>query len=206
VTGRESDIDPALLRIAQSVTGTSEEHAFLRRALSSDHAAWTGVYGVSEDLSGVGVERNVFRYHPCELTLRAGGFVPVAEVIRVLLAGIRAGATIHLSIANPLPVEVLAHLRQAPQHLGSLGTYEVEPERNFVLRVASALPERVRLLGSRADALAVAFDGAPEVAIYGDEVTESGRVEMLPFVKEQAVSLTAHRFGAPDPRMSELRI
>jgi RHH-type proline utilization regulon transcriptional repressor/proline dehydrogenase/delta 1-pyrroline-5-carboxylate dehydrogenase len=97
-------------------------------------------------------------------------------------------------------------LRQAPQHLGSLGEYEVEPERDFVLRAASALPERIRLLGSRADALAVAFDGAPEVAIYGDEVTESGRVEMLPFVKEQAVSLTAHRFGAPDPRMSELRI
>jgi RHH-type proline utilization regulon transcriptional repressor/proline dehydrogenase/delta 1-pyrroline-5-carboxylate dehydrogenase len=118
----------------------------------------------------------------------------------------RAGATIHLSIAAPLPVEVLAQLRQAPQHLGSLGEYEVEPERDFVLRAASALPERIRLLGSRADALAVAFDGAPEVAIYGDEVTESGRVEMLPFVKEQAVSLTAHRFGAPDPRMSELRI
>jgi RHH-type proline utilization regulon transcriptional repressor/proline dehydrogenase/delta 1-pyrroline-5-carboxylate dehydrogenase len=52
--------------------------------------------------------------------------------------------------------------------------------------------------------LAVAFDGAPEIAIYGDEVTESGRVEMLPFVKEQAVSLTAHRFGAPDARMRDL--
>jgi len=202
----ENDIDPALLRIAQSVTGTSEEHDFLRRSLSSDHVAWTSVYGVSEDPSGVGVERNVFRYHPRELTLRAGGFVSVADVVRVLLAGMRAGATIHLSIAAPLPVEVLAQLRQAPQHLGSLGEYEVEPERDFVLRAASALPERIRLLGSRADALAVAFDGAPEVAIYGDEVTESGRVEMLPFVKEQAVSLTAHRFGAPDPRMSELRI
>jgi hypothetical protein len=29
---------------------------------------------------------------------------------------------------------------------------------------------------------------------------------MLPFVKEQAVSLTAHRFGAPDARMLELVI
>ncbi|MEL0257159.1 MAG: hypothetical protein VW917_06295, partial [Pontimonas sp.] len=65
-------------------------------------------------------------------------------------------------------------------------------------------PERIRLLGSRADALSVAFDGAPEVAIYGHEVTESGRVEMLPFVVEQAVSLTAHRFGAIDPRLRDL--
>ena len=68
------------------------------------------------------------------------------------------------------------------------------------------MPERVRLLGGRVDALAVAFDGAPEVSIYGDEVTESGRVEILPFLKEQAVSLTAHRFGAPDARMRELAI
>ncbi|MFM1953325.1 MAG: hypothetical protein RL187_534, partial [Actinomycetota bacterium] len=58
----------------------------------------------------------------------------------------------------------------------------------------------------RADALAVAFDGAPEVAIYGGEVTEAGRVEMLPFVVEQAISLTAHRFGAIDPRFSALPI
>jgi RHH-type proline utilization regulon transcriptional repressor/proline dehydrogenase/delta 1-pyrroline-5-carboxylate dehydrogenase len=52
----------------------------------------------------------------------------------------------------------------------------------------------------------VGFDGAPEVAIYGDEVTESGRVEMLPFLKEQAVSLSAHRFGAVDIRMRDLVI
>jgi RHH-type transcriptional regulator, proline utilization regulon repressor / proline dehydrogenase / delta 1-pyrroline-5-carboxylate dehydrogenase len=33
-------------------------------------------------------------------------------------------------------------------------------------------------------------------------VTESGRIEMLPFLKEQAVSITAHRFGTPD-RLSD---
>jgi len=54
--------------------------------------------------------------------------------------------------------------------------------------------------------MAVAFDGAPEIALYGHEVTESGRVEMLPFVKEQAVSITAHRFGAPDPRFANLAV
>ena len=42
-----------------------------------------------------------------------------------------------------------------------------------------------------------AVDGRPDIAIYGQEVTESGRVEMLPFLREQAISITAHRFGTP---------
>jgi RHH-type proline utilization regulon transcriptional repressor/proline dehydrogenase/delta 1-pyrroline-5-carboxylate dehydrogenase len=97
-------------------------------------------------------------------------------------------------------------MRQSPAGSGTLADCVVETERDFVQRAAANLPARIRLLGSRADALAVAFDGAPEVAIYGDDVTESGRVEMLPFVKEQAVSITAHRFGAPDPRFLELTV
>jgi RHH-type proline utilization regulon transcriptional repressor/proline dehydrogenase/delta 1-pyrroline-5-carboxylate dehydrogenase len=97
-------------------------------------------------------------------------------------------------------------MRQSPAGSGTLADCVVETERDFVQRAAAHLPARIRLLGSRADALAVAFDGAPEVAIYGDDVTESGRVEMLPFVKEQAVSITAHRFGAPDPRFLELTV
>jgi RHH-type proline utilization regulon transcriptional repressor/proline dehydrogenase/delta 1-pyrroline-5-carboxylate dehydrogenase len=29
-------------------------------------------------------------------------------------------------------------------------------------------------------------------------VTGAGRIEMLPFLREQSVSITAHRFGTPD--------
>ena len=112
----------------------------------------------------------------------------------------------NISSAEELPDDVMTLLKKSPSHLGTLGDYFVETERAFVARVSGDLPERVRLLGGRTDGLAVAFDGAPEVAIYGDEVTESGRVEMLPFVKEQAVSLTAHRFGAPDHRMAGIAL
>ncbi|CAI8324627.1 MAG: Uncharacterised protein [Cellulomonadaceae bacterium TMED98] len=52
----------------------------------------------------------------------------------------------------------------------------------------------------------VHFDGNPAVAIWGDEVTVAGRIEMLPFLHEQAVSVTGHRFGAPDPRFLELAV
>jgi RHH-type proline utilization regulon transcriptional repressor/proline dehydrogenase/delta 1-pyrroline-5-carboxylate dehydrogenase len=116
----------------------------------------------------------------------------------------RVGASVSLSMTDRLPDEVLSLLRWGDDTFAGLADYVVEAEREFVSRVSGNPPERIRLLGSRADALSVAFDGAPEVAIYGHEVTESGRVEMLPFVVEQAVSLTAHRFGAIDPRLRDL--
>ena len=47
-------------------------------------------------------------------------------------------------------------------------------------------------------ALARAVNGRVDLAIYSGEVTEAGRVELLPFLREQAVSITAHRFGTPN--------
>jgi RHH-type proline utilization regulon transcriptional repressor/proline dehydrogenase/delta 1-pyrroline-5-carboxylate dehydrogenase len=54
---------------------------------------------------------------------------------------------------------------------------------------------------SRADEVAAAFDatgGKPDIALYGGPVVAAGRVEMLPHVHEQAVCITAHRFGTPN--------
>jgi RHH-type proline utilization regulon transcriptional repressor/proline dehydrogenase/delta 1-pyrroline-5-carboxylate dehydrogenase len=33
--------------------------------------------------------------------------------------------------------------------------------------------------------------------VYAQPVVEAGRVELLTFVQEQAVAVTAHRFGSP---------
>jgi RHH-type proline utilization regulon transcriptional repressor/proline dehydrogenase/delta 1-pyrroline-5-carboxylate dehydrogenase len=40
--------------------------------------------------------------------------------------------------------------------------------------------------------------------VYGGPVTEAGRLEILPFVREQAVSITAHRFGTPNHLTDDL--
>ncbi|KMM44604.1 1-pyrroline-5-carboxylate dehydrogenase, partial [Cellulomonas sp. A375-1] len=44
----------------------------------------------------------------------------------------------------------------------------------------------------------------PDVAIWDHPATESGRVELLPFLREQAVSVTAHRFGTPNHLTDEV--
>jgi RHH-type transcriptional regulator, proline utilization regulon repressor / proline dehydrogenase / delta 1-pyrroline-5-carboxylate dehydrogenase len=47
-------------------------------------------------------------------------------------------------------------------------------------------------------ALHEAVDGSPDLAVYAGPVVSAGDVELLPFLHEQAISITAHRFGTPD--------
>ncbi|MFT2536380.1 hypothetical protein ACMWQD_28795, partial [Escherichia coli] len=56
---------------------------------------------------------------------------------------------------------------------------------------------RVRLLGGSVERFAADTAGSPAVALYAGDPTRTGEVEMLPFLREQAVSITAHRFGTP---------
>ncbi len=53
-------------------------------------------------------------------------------------------------------------------------------------------------------ALSDAVAGDPDIAVYAGEVTTAGRIELLPFLREQSVTITAHRFGNPDPWSAEV--
>jgi len=68
----------------------------------------------------------------------------------------------------------------------------------------------VRLVGGRDavaaahSALAAASGGDPDLAVYDGEVTAAARIELLPFVHEQSISITAHRYGNIDGRFSDV--
>jgi hypothetical protein len=64
----------------------------------------------------------------------------------------------------------------------------------------------IRMIGGDPAALARVLLGSPDVTIYSGEVTEEGRIELLAFVREQSVSLTAHRYGRLDPALADLRL
>jgi RHH-type transcriptional regulator, proline utilization regulon repressor / proline dehydrogenase / delta 1-pyrroline-5-carboxylate dehydrogenase len=55
----------------------------------------------------------------------------------------------------------------------------------------------VRLIGKINEIDSRSPLASADVALYQDPATESGRIELLPYFKEQAVSVTAHRFGNP---------
>ncbi len=158
--------------------------AHLEGAVRSDELAWQREFGREKDVSGLGVERNVFRYRPAPVHVRAGD--DLVSTARVLLAARRAGADVTVSSPVALPDGL------APGHA-------VEDDEAWLARMATERPSRVRLLTPTGAALSRAVEGDPDVAVHDGEVTWSGRVEMLPFLREQAVTITTHRFGNHDP-------
>jgi RHH-type proline utilization regulon transcriptional repressor/proline dehydrogenase/delta 1-pyrroline-5-carboxylate dehydrogenase len=201
-----------LIEAAQPSLGY-EAFEWLRRGALSDAIAWDREFARIKDVSHLRVERNLLRYRPVDVAIRATGDAAWQAVLRVVVAGVRAGSGFSLSA----PVGLPAAVRRA---LGELGVpVSVETDEEWIERIVRAgdaaaspgaeppapRPPRVRLVGASGSvaalhgALARALDGDLDVAVYADEVTTAGRIELLPFLREQAISITAHRHGAPDP-------
>lgn len=179
----------------------------VRRAAFDDQECWTHEFGRSHDPSALGVERNVFRYRPASVVIRLSADGDPADLARVLCAGVRARARLLVSSSVPLPAALLPLVDDGTAFgrspLGLLGV-QVESDDAFLVRAARGLPGRIRLIGGDRVALAEALDGSPDVAVWSGAVTGAGRIEMLPFLREQAVSITAHRFGNPDRDLAAL--
>lgn len=202
----------SLIEAAQPSLGY-EAFEWLRRAALSDAIAWDREFGQVRDVSGIGVERNLFRYRPVDsVAVRATADASWQAVLRVAVAGLRAGSAMTLSAPVGLPQTVRRVLADE-----GVGVF-VETEEEWLQRlirdediVAAAAdadpaprPSRVRLVGGAESVaalhrrLAEAVDGDPDLAVYDNDVTTAGRLELLPFLHEQAVTITAHRFGNPD--------
>jgi RHH-type proline utilization regulon transcriptional repressor/proline dehydrogenase/delta 1-pyrroline-5-carboxylate dehydrogenase len=184
----------SLLAAARSAGLGAGDVEMIARALRSDALAWTSEFGTARDVSGLEAERNVLRYrpHPVQVRLASDS---VAELVRVVAAGVVAGggsgAGVVVSSVVPLP----SPLERAFAACGV--SCVVEDRASWQDRVRALPGGRVRLIGGDASSVYDAVDGRPDIAVYAGDVTESGRVEMLPFLREQAISITAHRFGTP---------
>jgi RHH-type proline utilization regulon transcriptional repressor/proline dehydrogenase/delta 1-pyrroline-5-carboxylate dehydrogenase len=195
--GASLDLSGISRRVAQLLEAAMpdlpyEGFEFVRAAARSDEEAWQGEFGVVRDTAGLEVERNLFRYRPAELLIRLAEGAPLAELLRLLAAAVRTGAAARVSSALPVSAVVLARLERSGLDV------RIETDEEFRARAAGGLGvPRLRLVGGHASALARLVGGDPDLAIYSGEVTTAGRIELLPFLREQSVSITAHRFGAP---------
>ena len=179
----------------------------VRLAAVRDEKAWLSEFGVARDVSHLGVERNVFRYRPMPVTIRLSEGASLGDLTRLIVAGTRTGSALFVSTASPLP-QPLVDLFGEPVSRTLIQSVIVESDARWHARlVAGELKTtRIRLVGGNASALAGILKGDPDVAIYAGPVTTAGRLELLPFLHEQAVSITAHRFGNPDRAMAALEI
>ncbi|WP_067780594.1 proline dehydrogenase family protein [Actinomyces vulturis] len=179
------------------------ELAFFDRSIASDSVIWSSHYGQAIDESNLACERNILRYRPIDVVVRAEEGAHVVDIARVIAAGVLTDSPMTLSVNDALPMGLSAAMEQADVEV------IVENDSAWRARLATMVSDgvlgaRVRVISARgADYEEVwartcdATSGSPDVAVYAAEVTSCGRAEMLPFVHEQSVAITNHRFGTP---------
>jgi RHH-type proline utilization regulon transcriptional repressor/proline dehydrogenase/delta 1-pyrroline-5-carboxylate dehydrogenase len=190
---RGAALSPAVSGLLSAAAGLDpDERVFLERSLASDALAWAEEFGVARDVSGLPAEKNVLRYLPVPVTVRVTDG-DAAALLRVVGAGLLAGAPVSVSSAEPLRPAVAEALRVVGV------TYRVDDVTGWQKVLRDNAPARVRLLGGSRAEFARDSAGRVDIALYAQPVVEAGRIELLTFLREQAVAVTAHRFGSPAP-------
>ncbi|WP_062293174.1 bifunctional proline dehydrogenase/L-glutamate gamma-semialdehyde dehydrogenase [Demequina phytophila] len=170
--------DPPVLAVVRDAP------AWVRAAAAADARAWRVGFGAAIDRSGLAAEHDALRYAPATTEIRWDG-VDKWDLVRVLAARIRAGGTGGVSSAVELTPAFTRRLDEAGV------PWRVETETQLIERIAGD--------GARVRAVGVAPAQRPDLAVYDAPVTGAPEVELLPFVREQAVAVTMHRFGTPWP-------
>jgi RHH-type proline utilization regulon transcriptional repressor/proline dehydrogenase/delta 1-pyrroline-5-carboxylate dehydrogenase len=187
-------LDPRVAELLETATAGLEWSDFdmARRGAKSDQAAWQSAFAPA-DPSNLGVELNVLRYVPVPVVIRLSEGEPLHSLVRVLAAATLARSRVIVSSAAKLPRPLRALLKERSVRVA------IETDAAWLARAPEyvGVVPRIRLIGGDAGALAAALGGSPDVAVYANPVTRAGRIELLPFVAEQAVSVTNHRFGNP---------
>lgn len=144
---------------------------------------------VACSMSGCATRARIYR--ATEVAVRARAAAPLAEVLRVLSAGLVAGGPLSVSFDTDPGAELRSDL-------AGLGiTVAVYDDQTWARALEAAAVRRVRAVGFSAAEVARVTSGRPDLAVYAQPVVEAGRIELEAFVLEQAVSVTAHRFGTP---------
>ena len=186
-----------LLAIAQLTDFSDTEMESLVRAAKSDQAALTETFSNATDPSNLDSERNVLRYRRSDCVLRIQDTAGSQETMRALSIALVLG---NLDIsAFELDKNVMSLLKKSGLRVA------IEDQDTFERRLAAS-PRRVRLVGGAPIVDADSAFSNCDVAVYSHELTESGRIELLPYFKEQSVTVTGHRFGTPVQFVAELSI
>jgi RHH-type proline utilization regulon transcriptional repressor/proline dehydrogenase/delta 1-pyrroline-5-carboxylate dehydrogenase len=174
-----------------AATAKLSDAAFLKAAKASDDKAWKEIFAPKElDGGNLEVEGNYRRYLPANLIVRVGSTATQKDVDRVLAAIKRSGFKVPVSVA--------------PGFVGKVDyeNKQLESGADFEKRVVNepSLGLRIWQLGSNEGWVRKART-KPDIHVITGEVLVSGRLTGLNLVREQAVSITQHRFGALQPRI-----
>ena len=199
----------------------AEEFGRVERAIYNADRAAASEFDLMNDPSALEGERNVLRYIPTESFIRAEGDWSVAQLLTVMAYAAATGEFLENEASGPSmvrvapgqsdpdatvpPLVVVSVDRPVLEEIEMLGlrygfVFPIEDKDEFTRslqadRVSDEV--RVRGIGVSRQEIQERLGGLIEVAVWDGPVTEAARVEILPFVHEQAVSTTMHRFGNP---------
>ena len=129
---------------------------------------------------------------------------------RCALAAARVGAPVEWSVdadVFPQVKDVIEKIRAGVDDGLMAPEVDVSDAATFAARldaVSDPMGVRVRMIGDVPQDLVEVAARHIHVTMITDPVTVSGRVEQRYYVREQAVSMTMHRFGNPDRDFQEL--
>lgn len=220
-TGQADEVDAPKVANAAGVAGgsvsgtaaTRDERDWLERARRSDDEAIRREFGVARDSDGFTSEANIFRYLPTAVTVRVTAEAKPVAITRVAEAAERLGAPLTWSVTadaeGPVRAAAVAAAGAVGSAEGSGAGVALESAAEFGKRLSDGQllvngAARVRSIGAAEAEVLEAIVDRPEVAVLDEPVTASGRIEGRYYLHEQAISMTLHRFGDPDPGFHRL--
>ena len=168
------------------------EREALEAAAGSDAWWMQREFGRSHDPSGLACESNVFRYRPLGTCLiRASDSTTDATIARMLLAATAAGIKAELSLppGREFPVKGIAVWNESLESLSA--------------RLPASGYGLLRSPDPAKELIVAAIDAGIRLVTHPPVL--SGKIELPPHFREQAVSETLHRHGSVLPRPQELR-
>ena len=183
-------LDPAINRALRDILSTvelsDEDREWLQKAAHLDALAWREEFNVEHDRTALLCETNVFRYRPLlqPLQVRIGADFKLRDVLRLQLAALITESPVRFSANQDTAVA-----------LAKAGIkVDVVSDADFAVEIRKDSGVRIRTVGKVSDDLYPAAAESSSV-VLDQPVLADGRRELLPFLLEQAVATTQHRFG-----------
>lgn len=155
----------------------------LNAATESDAFWMETEFSTAHDPSGLSCEANLFRYRPfSKVLVRASKETHATSLGRILLAAVASGVEVELSIPEDYS---LRGWRRAVTR---------ENERQLCARLAAERYGFIRAPGASDDLAKAAVAAGSRFASHSP--VWNGRIEILSYFREQAVSETLHRHGS----------
>lgn len=182
--GKPADSVADLLARCLAVLSDDASREQLRASAESYAYWWQREFSVEHDPSQVRGEANHLRYRPRKtFVLRADESAPSPlAVMQVVVAAATCGVDLELSSPRPMAWNIPGL------------SWIMEDETSLAKRLSARQHGGLRLLAAPSESLLRAANEA-NLPVHDEPVLANGRLELLHYLREQAISETRHRHG-----------